>query len=127
MLNLLVLSITGIIIMLFFQCIASLFNPANRRRGRIKWGPVSYTVAMFSFATVLTGMGIQIGSISLVDNREFPGVEGELPPGPLGYQDLIRPTAITIIPNFTFFLSNWLADGLLVSSSFDLVSSSLSV
>ena len=127
MLNLLVLSITGIIIMLFFQCIASLFNPANRRRGRIKWGPVSYAVAMFSFATVLTGMGIQIGSISLVDNREFPGVKGELPPGPLGYQDLIRPTAITIIPNFMFFLSNWLADGLLVSSSFDLVSSGLSV
>ena len=115
-LNLLVL---GILVVLFFQCMTLLLNPVNPRRGGIKWGVVFYTATMFSFATVLTGMGIQIGSISFIDNREFPGVEGLLPPGPLGYQDLIRPTAITIIPNLMFFLNNWLADCLLVSSSFD--------
>lgn len=117
-LNLFVRFILGILAVLFFQCMASLLNPINPRGEGIKRGLVSYTATMFSFATVLTGMGIQIGSISFIDNREFPGVEGLLPPGPLGYQDLIRPTAITIIPNLMFFLNNWLADCLLVSSSF---------
>jgi len=117
-LNLLARLILGILVVLFFRCVALLLNPINPRREGIKWGLVSYTTTMFAFATVLTGMGIQIGSISFVDNREFPGVEGLLPPGPLGYQDLIRPEAITIIPNLMFFLNNWLADCLLVSSSF---------
>ena len=103
--------------MLFFQCTALLLNPINPKREGIKWGLVAYTTTMFAFATVLTGMGIQIGSISFIDNREFPGVKGLLSPGPLGYQDLIRPTAITVIPNLMFFLNNWLADCLLVSSS----------
>ena len=102
---------------------ASLFNPANRRRWGIKWGLVSYTLATFLFATVLTGTGLQIGSISLIDNRKFPGIEGVLPPGPLGYQLFINPTALTIILNLMFFLNNWLADGLLVSPSFSSVSS----
>jgi len=114
-LNLFVWSILGILVVVFFQCVVSLVNPINPRRDGIKWGLVTYTVATFLFVTVLTGMGLHIGSISMIDNREFPGVEGVLPPGPLGYQDFIRSTAFTIIPNFMFFLNNWLADGFLVS------------
>jgi hypothetical protein len=72
--------ILGILIVLFFQCMAALFNPANRRREGIKWGLVSYTVVMFSFVTVFTAMNLNIQSISYIDNREFPGVEGVLPP-----------------------------------------------
>jgi len=118
MLNLFVGFVLGVIVVLFFQCMAALFDPANRRRGRIKRGPISYTVATFSFATVLTAVGLHLESISMIDNREFPGVKGVLPPGPLGYQLLIRPTALTIILNLMFFFNNWLADGLLVSSLF---------
>ena len=44
--------ILGIIIALFFQCTASLFDSNNRKGEPIKWGFVTYTVVMFSVATV---------------------------------------------------------------------------
>ena len=111
--------ILGVLIVLFFQCMAALFDSANRRGERIKWGLVSYTVAMFSFATVLTGMQLNIRSISYIDNREFPGVEDALPPGPLGYQSFIWSGPLSLTPSLMFALNNWLADGLLVGSFFD--------
>lgn len=117
------LFIIGILIVLFFQCMAALLDPARRRREGVRWGLVFYTVAMFSFSTVLTGMGLNIQSLSFIDNREFPGIEGVLPPGPLGYQGLVRPMAFSIIPNLMFFLNNWLAEGLLVCPLFVLCSS----
>lgn len=103
--------------MLFFQCMAALIDPIHRRREGVKWGLLSYTVVMFSFVTVFTAMNLNIQSISYIDNREFPGVEGVLPPGPLGYQWFIYSKAITIVPNFMFLLNNWMADGFLVGSS----------
>ena len=109
--------------MLFFQCMAGLFNPVNRRRDGIKWGLVSYTVVVFSFATIITAVGLTLGSVSFIDNREYPGsVEGNIAPGPLGFQLTIYQKAISIIPSLMFLLGYWLADGLLVSSSFDPVS-----
>ena len=104
----------GILIVLFFQCMTALFSPVNRQREGIKWGLVSYTVLMFSFATVLTGMGLNIESLSYIDNREFPGGEG-IPPGPLGYRLSIWSGALTVTPRLMFLFNNWLADGLLVS------------
>ena len=105
--------------MLFFQCMTALFNPANRRRKGVKWGLTSYTVLMFSFATVLTGMQLDIQSISFIDNLRFPGVGGLVPPGPLGYQAFTWSGPLILAPNLVFTLSNWLADGLLVCSLFD--------
>jgi len=107
--------IPGVLVVLFFKCIVALFNPVNRRRDGVKWGLVFYTVAMFSFATALTGMTLHIKSISYIDNREFPGIEGVLPPGSHGYQLFIRPRALSIIPGFLPLLNDWLADGLLVN------------
>lgn len=74
---------------------------------------------MFSFATVLTGMQLDIQSISFIDNRRFPGVGGRVPPGPLGYQAFTWSGPLILAPNLVFLLCNWLADGLLVSSLFD--------
>ena len=108
------------VVVLFFKCIAALFNPVNRSREAIKWGLVSYTVVMFSFVTVLAGMGLNIEAVSYVDDRKFPGVEDVLPPGPLGYQWFIYSKPLTLVPNFMFLLNNWLADGLLVRSLFDI-------
>ena len=102
--------------MLFFKCMIALLDPINRRGERVKWGLVSYTVVMFSLATVYTTTNLHILSISYVDNREFPGIEGELDPGPIGYLQFIYFKTITIVPNVTFVSSNWLADGLLVST-----------
>ena len=121
-LTLLVRFILGIIVVLFFQCMVALFGPAQRRRGSIRWGLVSYTMLMFSVETVLTGIQLHIQSISFIDNREYPGVEGVHPPGPLGYQEFIRPEALSIVSNLMFYLNNWLADGLLVGSLFDVAS-----
>jgi len=64
--------------------------------------------------TVFTAMNLNIQSISYIDNREFPGVEGVLPPGPIGYQWSIYSNVLTVVPNLMFLLNNWLADGLLL-------------
>ena len=100
---------------MFFQCITALLDPANRRREGTKWGLIIYTVLMFSFVTISTGMDLNFISISFVDNREFPGFGNQLPPGPIGYRFSAVPNATNIVPSVAFLLNNWLADGLLVS------------
>jgi len=97
---------------LFFNCMIALFNPANRRGQGIKWGLVSYTVVMFSLATVFTGIRVHILSISYIDNRNFVG-------GPNQYELAVAYKAMAVIPRAAQRLNNWLADGLLVGSSFD--------
>ena len=72
---------------------------------------------MFSLATVQTALSLDIQSISYIDNRAFSG-EGVIEPGPLGYQMTIVTDPLTIVPTAALVLSNWLADGLLVSSLF---------
>ena len=104
----------GTLVVLFFQCIAALLGSVNRKREGIKWGLVCYTVVMFSCATVVIGTAQNITSISFIDNREFPGIEGVFPPGPLGYQSMTCSKAPGIAPNLTTLLNYWLADGLLV-------------
>ena len=99
---------------------AALFDPVHRRGERIKWGLVSYITIMFSLATVQTALTLDIQSISYIDKREFPGVEDlQIPPGPFGYEAIISAEALTIVPSVAPILNNWLADGLLVSSLFD--------
>jgi len=97
---------------LFFNCMAALFNPAFRRGEGIKWGLVTYTVIMFSLVTVYTAMKDHILSICYIDNRDFR--HG----GPWGYHEFNTYSAIFITSRFAFNLNNWLGDGLLVSSLF---------
>ena len=104
--------------MLFFQCMATLFDPIHYKREGIRWGVVSYTVIMFSFATVFTATNLNIQSISHIDNREYTS-------GPLLYQVSVSQNVLNITPTFMFLLNNWLADGFLVGSWFGLVLPSL--
>ena len=113
------LFILGILVMLFFQCVASLLNPVKLKREGVKWGLVFYTVVMFSCATIVIWTANDIASVSFIDNREFPGVEGVSSPGPLGYQRTICSGVAGIAPIFVSSLSYWLADGLLVGRLFD--------
>ena len=70
---------------------------------------------MFLLVTVSTGMGLNVQSISHIDNREFPGND-QFPPGPLGYKELIFTKATCLFPNLIGLqLNQWLADSLLVS------------
>ena len=109
--------ILGVVIILSFQCIAALFNPAHRKGEPIKWGFVSYTAVMFTLATVFTAINLDIQAASYIDNRGYPGVEGEIPPGPFGYILALVTPGVAL--SAVFALNNWLADGLLVSSLFD--------
>jgi len=104
---------------LFFRCMAALLSPIYRRGEGIKWGLVSYTVVMFSLVTIVTGMDLNIQSISHIDNRDFPGVKGKFPPGPYGYLMSINYKPINLIPTAAFVLNNWLADVFLVGSLFN--------
>ena len=108
--------ILGALIMLFFQCMVALLNPAYRRGEGIKWWLVFHTVAMFLFVTVYTAMNLQIQSDSFIDNRKDILLPTISLSGPLTYQNCIHNTALGLIPNVMFNLNNWLADGLLVSS-----------
>lgn len=76
---------------------------------------------MFSFVTIYTAVTLYIQSISYVDNREFTGVDGVLPPKPIGYQAFIYSKAITVIATIVFLMNNSLADGLLVGPVLDSV------
>ena len=107
--------VLGMLIVLFFKCMTALFNPVNRRDEGIKWGFVSYTVIMFSLATVYTATKDHILSICYIDNRNFP--DG----GPWGYHESMSYSAIFVISRAAFNLNNWSADGLLVSFLFDVV------
>ena len=115
------LVILGIVVVLFFKCVAALLDPVYIRREAIKWGLVSYTMAMFTLVTIGTALQLNTQSISYIDNRQLLGAGGVLSPEPTTYQILVGSDATSVIQNVVFILSNWLADGLLVSSSFDSV------
>ena len=93
----------------------ALFDPVNRTSGGAKWPLVAHTAAMFLFVTIYTSMYLNLQSISFIDNREYSGANGGLPPGPLGYQHLIYNRAVSVVPHLMFMLNTWLADSLLVS------------
>ena len=112
------LPILGIVTALFFQCMGTLLNPTDRTRGGIKWGLVAHTAAMFSFVTISAAASFDLNSISLIDNREFPGLSIFIS-GPFGYQDFINTKVICVIPNVMFLINTCLADGFLVSPAPD--------
>ena len=119
MLTLFLSFVLGMTIMVFFKCMAALFNPVYRRGERVKWGLVSYTVAIFSSLAIHNAVVFNVQSICFIDNRNFSGGDGELSPGPLGYQLSTDSGALNLIAYITFFFNGWLADGLLVSSLSD--------
>ena len=114
-LNLSDLFILGLLVVLFFRCMAALFDPAHHRGRGIRWGLISYTVIMFLAGTVVSGMGVNAHSNSYINNREFSGVGDALSPGPLGYQSFIFSDVPTTVSTSMFFLNGWFADGLLVN------------
>ena len=94
----------------------ALFNPANQRGRAVKWGLVVQTAVMFMLATSFSALGINSQGIYYIDDREFPGVNGVLPPGPFGYFMFAYTDAVNVTPDILFLLSQWLADGFLVSA-----------
>ena len=98
--------ILGMIIVVLFGSMTALFNPVYRKEQPIKpWWLVCYTVVMFSLASVLMGVNIDLLSIAYIDNREFPGFDGNLPPGPYGYQLFTTLGVLNVTTNVMFVLS----------------------
>ena len=91
---------------------AALLSPANRTKGGMKWGLVVHTITRFAFVTMDCYANFAIQPISYINNRAFNG-DG-MYPGPFGYQLFIVSEPINVAPSVTFYLNNWLADGLLV-------------
>ena len=109
------LTFLGIVVALFFQCMATLLSPAHPIRKGIRWALVAHTVSLFLFLTIPIGIDFADRlSVQYINNREFPGND-KSPPGPVGYDELLDSEAATTIFNVMFPLNQWLADGLLVS------------
>ena len=115
--------ILGIVVVLFFKCMAALLKPIHLRGDGVKWGLVSYTVVMFLLATVFTATSLTVQSNSYIDNRGL-GVVYENGPrvpyfyGPFEYESTTCPRVFGFTPGLMFLFNYWLADGLLVSSPF---------
>jgi hypothetical protein len=106
----------GILVVLFFRCIGALLGPTNRMKRGAKSLLLAHSTILFLFTTVGHAIDRDIISTSFIDNREFGGNEG-LPPGPVGYQVLASSAVAPALGQVLFPLSQWLADGLLVSSA----------
>ena len=102
---------------MYFQTIAALVSPLNRKGEKVKWGLVGYSTVMFALVTIFTAMNVRLQQLSYIDNREFPGIPNVLPPGPIGWSLSMYSKALVIVPNACFIIANWMADGLLVSSA----------
>ena len=108
------LTFLGIVVALFFQCIATLLNPTNPIRKGVRWAFVAHTISLFLLVTIPFGIDFDYSSTEYINNREFPGND-EFPPGPLGYDYLLSLGATSTVFDAMFPLNQWLADGLLVS------------
>ena len=115
--------ILGIVVVLFFKCMAALLKPIHIRGDGVKWGLVSYTVIMFSFVTVFTATSLTVQSNSYIDNRGLKVTYENEPVvpyfyGPFEYESTTCPRVFGFTPGLMFLFNYWLADGLLVSSPF---------
>ena len=103
----------GVATAMFFKCMGVLLSPTNSIGGIKKWALVAHTVAMFTFLTIPTGIGLNFSSTCYINHREFSGT-GEFPPGPIGYSLILKTEAAYTAFNVMFPLNQWLADGFLV-------------
>jgi hypothetical protein len=96
----------------------ALLGPKNRMRDGKKWewGLLVHTVALFLVTTIYAASSLYGLEESYINGRESPGGDG-IPPGPYGYQYLPKFLAVRFISYSAVQMNQWLADGLLVSST----------
>ncbi|KAK7058767.1 hypothetical protein VNI00_001391, partial [Paramarasmius palmivorus] len=95
----------GFTIVLFFKCMGCLLWP---KHGRERNYPLAaYTFILFGLGTIFTAMNVRLMQLSFINNREFPG-------GPEAYSSSMFNTWRGLVPNASFIVANWMADGLLL-------------
>ncbi|EEB95995.1 hypothetical protein MPER_04946, partial [Moniliophthora perniciosa FA553] len=97
----------GIVLTLFFQCVAAILNPKNKQPAGPKQVMLTYVFFMFSMGTIFTALNLNLQQRSYIAFRNFP--EG----GPIGYSLSQYSTWRGLIPNAVYIITNWFADGLL--------------
>ena len=107
--------LTGIVLILYFECAAALLKPPSGRKKGRNWGLLAYTTFLFALGTIYTICNLRVRELSYIDNREFPGKAHSLPPGPIGYTLFSQSKPTSMLSNTSFTVANWMADGLLVS------------
>lgn len=80
-------------------------------RNTVRWGLVAHTTAVFSLTAITTMIELATRSYGYIDRRKYPGDDLHYP-GPVGYP---VPNGLQVFDSVSFPLSQWLADGLLVS------------
>ena len=91
------------------------FDSVSRGMRAVKWGLVVHTAVVFILVTISGGIYINYQLISYIGERGFPGADGVVPPGPLGYGFLTNYDGIEFVPALLFLLIQSLVDGFLVS------------
>ena len=112
-------AVLGIVIVLFFRCMNTLFNTVNRPSGTVKWPLVAHTLAIFSILTASMALYLDTQSVAYIDNRNAPGDDDLSFPGSWVYQDFHYSKATSFALTITILLNMLLADGLLVSFAFN--------
>ena len=103
----------GIVVALFFKCMATLLNPDNHMKKSVKWGLAAHTVATFLFITISCGIEGAKSSSDYIDNRGYPDVNNS---GPLGHMDYNDASTSSTVGHLSVPLNQWFIDGLLVSA-----------
>ena len=80
----------------------------KKTKGRADWILALYITTIFLTGLVYLSFDIQTQQLEFVDYRNFPG-------GPEVYQNSHYNTITWVIPNAAFIVTEWLADGFLVS------------
>ena len=99
-------SYLGIVFMLFFQCASAILNSSNKSARKPL---LAYVTFIFSLGTVFTALNLNGLQDRYIQFRNFPGG------GPLGYGLATYSSWRSIMANSVFLVTNWFADGLLVS------------
>ena len=92
---------------------SALLDPVYRTKKVIKWGLVTYIVALFSSLTIGCAIVRDTLSAAYIDNREYDVA------GPFEYLVVLglSKDVLHLVPALLFPINQWLTDGLLVSSA----------
>lgn len=101
--------ITGIHIVLFLMCFATLWK-GRVRSSKSTYGMLIYISSLFILGTIGNASQMRIVQEAYIDNRNYPG-------GPGAYDVYDGSVLTNVLGTAAYIINAWLADGLLVRST----------
>ncbi len=99
----------GALFVLFVQCTSLLLKQTKRSNYWTKVPFLLIVFLIFLFSTLFNGAMMKYTQLAFIENRNFPG-------GPNAYEDNMFAIPVNAMGNVAFTLSQWLCDGLIVST-----------